>query len=243
MEAAKKVKGYLQKFHIGHFTKGTRVRIDVSFEPAYDANVQYVTSNGPNSWVIATDVPCDTMPCGFKMLNIEHVKEVYAIAPGRVTFDPDQGYSDYHDSQYRERAQYANKPRNNYVASSVAGLVSMLLNSHPAFRGSDEHEWVIDGDVLAEEFGKRMPGRQAKHCDWLRLYNKRHAVKVMKQLLAHNKVSRRKAEREYNEYMSELFGEQTDDERERFNAALFAHCDEVEGPDETTELQALWGTV
>lgn len=200
-------KGYVQKFHVDHFPRGTRVEIQVGFEAPFEANVMAVSSNGPNSWLIHTDAnyPAAHSVSGFVTVNINHVKRILSRGAGSVVYKHQRLLDDEHkgnERRHRDLCLFAKKPKSAYVGTSLNSIISEVLRNHPAFRLGREAEYWIDIDRLLKSFAAQMPGKRSKGQHWLVIYDKKRLVRLLKQLIATHKVSRRKMQREEEEWIA-----------------------------------------
>lgn len=211
---SKKPKGYEQKFHVGHFTKGTHVMIDTGMSSGhFSAYVEDICANNPNSWVIFLDRPNPSREGEFansdggnRCFNICHVKKIWNRAEGRVTYhkydDPVAPWAGH----YRDMVAQVQKPKGCYVASGAGNLVAMLLTWHPDFNNVHDREYLLDIDALVADFDRQLPGKRTHQCPWVEFFDKKRSVKLLRKLMAKHKMSRHQAQRKHDAYMNDCFG-------------------------------------
>lgn len=200
-------------FNRGHFPRGTRVVIDVGFssldqvekDTAFEAVVEKVEANGPDSWIV--QVTGDNIPSSYPTFNIHHVKKILerGTLPD-IPLEKPFKFEDFVRAPYWSKRKI--KPRSQYQAALNPLINWLVIYSDMLPRKSDH---LYDLENIAKEMSKAFPQEEGR----LGLYNKKKFKRRLRQIMAHNKVSRSLEQRRMYEFYYDDMEKELDDCIER----------------------------
>jgi hypothetical protein len=177
-------------FNRGHFPEGTVAVVKVFDDSSKIITVTGVFENGPNSWVLETDLPNLHSKGQYHGYNLSHVTQILKRGDGpcrvRESGTPALFYK---EENYPGRCQVASKNKGEYVFLNLRHVVSTILKSNPRYAFLKE-DHIVDMDAVVSALVKS--GIVQRVTEWgLSKVNKRQLHKRLIKLIARHKLKRR----------------------------------------------------